>query len=194
MILASFALTIGSAVLLVMGLRPDPVDTTFIWASVGTSVAAAVCIALAVVRRRGEAVVDGPDSDTSPPPWPPKAGAVPEPSWSRPPDDEGVAASVEPSAAELVEPGEQPDEEPAEEFVPPGDAALLDQIQADPALTVRVLDGRPRYHLASCSALERGEPVTISLARAREAGFTPCARCHSAGVLAATARRGGPDT
>lgn len=189
MILASFALTIGSAVLLVMGLSPEPVDTTLIWASVGSSVAAAVCIALAVRRRRGEAIVDGPDTDTSAPPWPPKAGAVPEPALPTL-QTRSVEEQSEPPAAELVEPAEDLDEEPAEEYAPPGDAALLDQIEAE----VRVLDGRPRYHLESCSTLSRGEPIVIPLAQARAAGFTPCARCHPAGVLAAAARRGGAGT
>lgn len=42
---------------------------------------------------------------------------------------------------------------------------------------VRVIDGLPHYHLASCQQLVGADAVTMSIGGARAAGFTPCGVC-----------------
>ena len=53
---------------------------------------------------------------------------------------------------------------------------------------VRVVDGRPRYHLASCPHLVGREHEPLPVAEAVELGFTPCARCAPATALLTDAR------
>lgn len=42
---------------------------------------------------------------------------------------------------------------------------------------VWVIDGRPRYHLASCIFIIGRRPEPVSLRQAVEDGFSPCAQC-----------------
>jgi hypothetical protein len=55
---------------------------------------------------------------------------------------------------------------------------------------VLVLDGHPRYHLASCPTLTGAgtEAVPLAVSAARRGGFTPCAVCSPDGTLLARSR------
>jgi len=67
----------------------------------------------------------------------------------------------------------------------PADDAEQDPPAADTAAplsghgqhSVWVIDGRPRYHLASCDFLLGRADQPIPLSQAVEDGFTPCSRC-----------------
>nr|WP_307871725.1 hypothetical protein [Micromonospora sp. U21] len=76
------------------------------------------------------------------------------------------------------------DEEPAPQPVTPAEAARVARLP-DP---VQVVDGRPRYHLASCPHLVGRASETLPVAEAVELGFTPCAHCAPATALLADAR------
>ncbi|MGC4811872.1 hypothetical protein ACLQ29_15225 [Micromonospora sp. DT228] len=104
-----------------------------------------------------------PADDTSPPVRP----VSPAPST-----DDGPSRSA--SAAD----------EPAEQRVTPAEAARVARLTDD----VEVVDGHPRYHLASCPHLVGRVPETLPVAEAAELGFTPCATCAPATALLADAR------
>ncbi|RLP91928.1 hypothetical protein EAD89_09945 [Micromonospora sp. BL4] len=89
------------------------------------------------------------------------------------------ASRVGPSAADVPA-----DEEPAAQPVTPAEAARVARLP-DP---VQVVDGRPRYHLASCPHLVGRASETLPVAEAVELGFTPCADCAPATALLADAR------
>lgn len=55
---------------------------------------------------------------------------------------------------------------------------------------VRVLDERPRYHLAECSWLAARPSLGLPIGEARRLGFTPCAVCRPDASLAARERAG----
>lgn len=76
------------------------------------------------------------------------------------------------------------DEPPAQQLAP-ADAALVAQLGTD----VRVIDGRPRYHLADCPYLRDQENEALPVSEAVELGFTPCGRCEPDNALLADARR-----
>ena len=93
-----------------------------------------------------------------------------------------------PEAADSVEgtePAEgDPDPEPAEEDTGATDPPAVSDLEA----TVVVIDQRPRYHLQRCSWLGERETLPLSVWRARELDFTPCARCAPDATLLAAAR------
>ncbi|WP_433125955.1 hypothetical protein ACQPWW_25100 [Micromonospora sp. CA-240977] len=74
--------------------------------------------------------------------------------------------------------------EPAEQLVTPAEAARVARLTD----AVEVVDGHPRYHLASCAHLVGRVPETLPVAEAAELGFTPCAHCAPATALLADAR------
>ncbi|MGC5308917.1 hypothetical protein [Micromonospora zamorensis] len=75
-------------------------------------------------------------------------------------------------------------DEPAEQPVTPAEAARVARLPDE----VQVVDGRPRYHLASCPHLVGRVPEVLPVAEAVELGFTPCAHCAPATALLADAR------
>ncbi|WP_425488098.1 hypothetical protein [Micromonospora jinlongensis] len=75
-------------------------------------------------------------------------------------------------------------DEPAEQPVTPAEAARVARLPDE----VRVVDGHPRYHLASCPHLVGRVPEVLPVAEAVELGFTPCAHCAPATALLADAR------
>ncbi|MEO3769333.1 hypothetical protein [Micromonospora sp. B9E7] len=75
-------------------------------------------------------------------------------------------------------------DEPAEQPVTPAEAARVARLPD----VVQVVDGRPRYHLASCPHLVGRVPEELPVAEAVELGFTPCAHCAPATALLADAR------
>ncbi|MFC4020281.1 hypothetical protein ACFOW4_20375 [Micromonospora sp. GCM10011542] len=106
------------------------------------------------------------------PPEPPAdpAGPLPDPPpFAGPTPDAAVAAD---------------DDEPAAQPITPAEAARVARLP-DP---VQVVDGRPRYHLASCPYLLVRAHEALSVAEAVELGFTPCALCAPATALLADAR------
>ncbi|MBM7489928.1 hypothetical protein JOD64_001150 [Micromonospora luteifusca] len=80
--------------------------------------------------------------------------------------------------------GVSPTDEPAEQLVTPAEAARVARLPD----VVEVIDGRPRYHLASCPHLVGRVPESLPVAEAAELGFTPCADCAPATALLADAR------
>ncbi|MDZ5442763.1 hypothetical protein U2F26_08450 [Micromonospora sp. 4G57] len=68
--------------------------------------------------------------------------------------------------------GPLPDEPPVQQ-VSPDEAARVARLDAE----VRVVDGRPRYHLADCPHLVGRDDEPLPVSEALELGFTPCAYC-----------------
>jgi hypothetical protein len=77
-----------------------------------------------------------------------------------------------------------PDAEPAEEDTDAADLLAVTELDTE----VRVVDERPRYHLAECSWLAGRPALTLPIREARELGFTPCAVCSPDRSLAAAHR------
>jgi len=77
--------------------------------------------------------------------------------------------------------------EPAEEGTDAADALIV----ADLPDEVRVLDERPRYHLAACEWLGGRASLGLPVSEARQLGFTPCAVCGPDSALAAKKRSSG---
>ncbi|MFF0176262.1 hypothetical protein ACWD6L_13155 [Micromonospora profundi] len=75
-------------------------------------------------------------------------------------------------------------DEPAEQAITPAEAARVARLPSP----VDVVDGRPRYHLASCPHLVGRLPETLPVTEAVELGFTPCATCAPATALLADVR------
>jgi hypothetical protein len=143
-------------------------QTHWAWLSVGASGAAAVVLVLDWwLRRRsgpgaaGTAVVDQQVSAVDHPATP--EGGGDEPAQS-PPDQAFV--------------------EPAEEDADAADALIVSELTDE----VRVLDERPRYHLADCSWLASRPSLGLPISEARQLGFTPCAVCRPDASLATRKR------
>jgi hypothetical protein len=131
------------------------------WLSVAASVVAAILLVIDWSRRR-KRNVDAVESAQQPivPPEPLTAGPT-----------------------EVVDPGD-PDDEPAEEDTDAADLLVV----ADLTVEVRVLDERPRYHLATCRWVDGRATLGLPVGEARQLGFTPCVACSPDRTLAATAR------
>ncbi|MCE6993792.1 hypothetical protein LZG04_03055 [Saccharothrix sp. S26] len=146
-------------------------QTHWAWLSVGASGAAAAVLVLDWwLRRRsgpgaaGTAVVDHQVS----------AG-------DHPVESEG--AGDEPPKS----PPDQAFSEPGEEDTDAADALIVSELTDE----VRVLDERPRYHLADCSWLAARPSLGLPINEARHLGFTPCAVCRPDAGLAARERAAG---
>lgn len=100
--------------------------------------------------------------------------------------DEPVFDPVPPAEASPVVDESSPEDEPAEEPTDAADLLVISGLTAD----VRVLDERPRYHLAKCAWLGGRSSIGLPVAEARQLGFTPCARCSPDATLAAKHRAG----
>lgn len=70
--------------------------------------------------------------------------------------------------------------EPVEEDTDAADLLIVTDLTAE----VRVLDERPRYHLAECSWLASRPTLALPVNEARQLGFTPCALCRPDNTLA----------
>ncbi|QSB04249.1 hypothetical protein [Natronoglycomyces albus] len=77
---------------------------------------------------------------------------------------------------------EIPEDEPSGRSLTAVEAASLMRLDA----TVHVIDGRPRFHLSSCSHLLGRDEEPLEINEAIELGFTPCVQCDPAGNLSAT--------
>lgn len=161
-------LVLAALGLLVPALTSD--QTYWAWLSVGASGAAAVVLVLDWwLRRRsgpgaaGAAAVGRQVGADEHRAVP--AGA-PEPPGRTPPDQ---------------------DVEPDEEDTDAADALVVSELTDE----VRVLDERPRYHLAACPWLAARASLGLPVDEARRLGFTPCAVCHPDADLAARKRAAG---
>ncbi|HEX5494614.1 MAG TPA: hypothetical protein VFX70_08600 [Mycobacteriales bacterium] len=214
MIVFSFLLVLAALGLLVVGLLGA--SQVLIWASIAASAVAGLCLVMAVLQQRraghhepvdtplgrpdfaadapttvippiaGEAVPASagvPRSQTqegqSAPDGPPGVGPE-QPVQHQRSGDSGRAAA----GADNGEPFVDPPDEPVEESVSASDVLRT----ADLSYDVLVIDGRPRYHLVDCPHVRSREPVSLPLAEAREAGFTPCSLCRPDSTLAARTR------
>ena len=74
-----------------------------------------------------------------------------------------------------------PADEPPAQPATAGDSARVASLGAD----VIVVAGRPRYHVDECTHLRGRITMLVSVRRAVEQGFTPCAWCEPNTVLLA---------
>jgi clumping factor A len=85
---------------------------------------------------------------------------------------------------EFADPDEDdPADEPPPQAVRPADAVRVARMTAE----VLVVDGRPRYHLASCSHLAGRLTDPLPVNEAVELGFSPCGLCRPVDHLVAQA-------
>lgn len=97
------------------------------------------------------------------------------------------AVPVAPAAKPVDAVPADPDGEPAEEDTDAADLLVV----TDLGVEVRVVDERPRYHLAACTWLAGRPTLGLPVSEARELGFTPCAVCTPDRTLAAAHRAAG---
>ncbi|TDP97211.1 hypothetical protein [Labedaea rhizosphaerae] len=178
--------------LLIAGLTTA--NTLWAWLSVVLSIAAAGVLVYDWLRNRREAEdttaaepaqPDHLEADRSEPatpvttagsePTPPTPPAVP------PPVDDDPAPPTE-----LVDAVVDPDDEPPEEATDATDLLVVSGLFAE----VRVIDERPRYHLAKCTWVGARPTLGLPVSEARQLGFTPCALCGPDAVLARRHREG----
>ena len=74
--------------------------------------------------------------------------------------------------------------EPAEEDTDAADVLIVTDLDVE----VRVLDERPRYHLADCRWVGDRPTLGLPIREARQLGFNPCAVCTPDAVIAAATR------
>lgn len=100
--------------------------------------------------------------------------------------DEEARRPAEPKPAPVVAPPpeEMGDAEPAEEDTDAADLLVVSDLDTE----VRVVDERPRYHLADCTWLAGRPTLGLPVSEARQLGFTPCVVCRPDSTLAAAKR------
>ena len=177
--------------LLIAGLTTA--NTLWAWLSVVLSIAAAGVLVYDWLRNRREAedttaaepAAPEPDHLTAdrPEPATPVTTAGSAPVASAPPDpvDDDPAPPTE-----LVDAVVDPEDEPAEEATDATDLLVVSGLYAE----VRVIDERPRYHLAKCTWVGSRPTLGLPVSEARQLGFTPCALCGPDAVLARRHREG----
>ena len=151
------------------------------WLSVLASLVAAVLLTVDWWRRRRAArAADGLDDPDEDEPVPAGLGAprAVEPAGAGP----GAGGDLDEFGADA---NGDADAEPDEEQTDAADVLAVSESDAE----VRVVDERPRYHLASCGWLAGRSTLGLPVREARELGFTPCARCTPDRRLAAAQRR-----
>jgi hypothetical protein len=199
LLVASIVSTVGAAVLLYLGVRPrsaGPAEGTTGTRSgpgdrapAGAARAGGEPVAQATARSAG-AVEDRRAGERVPASAPAAAEGAPSrttataartPAGSPP---VAVRAPAVPAGAPVDVPAagsdeEDPPDEPGIEAAQLGDLARV----AGRDDEVRVVDGRPRYHLAACAHLTGRESEGLPVSEASELGFTPCARCAPIATL-----------
>ncbi|MEW2382073.1 hypothetical protein AB0873_08265 [Micromonospora sp. NPDC047707] len=185
MIVASLLLIVLAVVLLVIGLAGG--SSLLLVISIAASLLAAVAL---VAGARQVAAARVTAERIRPRGGPAPAGAYGPavdpgvPVQHVPPADDDGSGWRQPPEPPTADPsaGVEPlDDEPAAQDVPVGDAARLARLDHE----VRVVDGRPRYHLAGCPHLVGREHEPVPVAEAVDLGFTPCAHCAPVTALLA---------
>lgn len=156
-------------------------ENTWAWLSVGASGAAAVVLVLDWWLRRRS----GSGETTSV--HPKAAGAAVVVSDAPEANDHQISADDHEQGEQGgVDTPASPDQvtEPVEEDTDAADLLVVTDLSDE----VRVLDERPRYHLATCSWLAARPSLGLPIPEARQLGFTPCAVCRPDSTLAARHR------
>ncbi|WP_327029121.1 hypothetical protein OG989_29505 [Micromonospora sp. NBC_01740] len=206
MIVASLLLILVAVVLLVLGLAGGSSVLLTI------SIAASLLAAVALVAGARQAAADRAAADPGRPGWRPRRATRPAgpafaggplagpeipvqhvPStvdadgtgWRQPPEPPVTDGTVPAAATSGAGPAAPYDDEPPAQDVTPGEAARVARLAAE----VRVVDGRPRYHLVDCAYLVGREHEPLPVAEAVDLGFTPCGRCAPDTALLADAGR-----
>ncbi|SCL68593.1 hypothetical protein [Micromonospora peucetia] len=192
MIVASLLLILAAVVLLVLGLAGG--SSVFLTISIAASLLAAVALVAGARQAAADRAADpdrpgwrfrqatrpaGPASTGGPPAEPeipvqhvPSTVDVDGTGWRQPPGPPVTDGDV-PAATPGAGPAVSYDSAPPVQDVTPIEAARVARLDAE----VRVVDGRPHYHLADCGYLTAREHEPLPVAEAVELGFTPCARC-----------------
>ncbi|RIV38373.1 hypothetical protein [Micromonospora radicis] len=168
MIVVSLALILVAAVLLVFGLAGG--SSPLLVVSIGASLLAAVALVVGARQAaagRASASRETAASDSGiPAQHIPPTTASGDSGWRQPPGPP-VGPEAGDGAAEAY------DDEPAAQEITPEQAVRLAQLSDE----VRVVDGRPRFHLVECPHLVGREHEPLRAAEAVELGFSPCAHC-----------------
>ncbi|MER7890990.1 hypothetical protein ABTX15_14315 [Micromonospora sp. NPDC094482] len=204
MIVASLLLILVAVALLVLGLAGG--SSLMLIISIGASLLAAVALVVGARQAATSRTTAGPDPSG---PWQAEASRPAEPAAPRvaygpPLAEPEIPVQHVPSTVGTGGTGwRQPPEAPADDEPSPGAAAVGahdDEPAAQPVTPaeearlarlvdeVRVVDGRPRYHLDDCAHLVGRTHEPLPVAEAVELGFTPCQRCAPATVLLTDAR------
>ncbi|WP_341716890.1 hypothetical protein QQG74_23405 [Micromonospora sp. FIMYZ51] len=169
MIVVSLALILVAVVLLVFGLAGG--SSPLLVVSIGASLLAAVALvagARQAAAGRASAVRETTDREPGiPTQHLPPTVHTGDPGWRQPPGP--PVPDLPESAADAA----GYEDEPAAQEITAAEVAQL-ALRSD---EVRVVDGRPRYHLAECPHLIGREHEPLPVAEAVELGFTPCAHC-----------------
>lgn len=156
-------------------------NTLWAWLSVGISVVAAGLLVYDWLGNRRRRATE-PDAVA-------EAHDEPESEYVEAVDEsvhEPVVESAVPAEVVADVPEASSEDEPGEEPTDAADLLVISGLTAD----VRVVDERPRYHLAKCAWLGGRSSIGLPVAEARQLGFTPCARCRPDATLAAKHRAG----
>lgn len=159
MLLLALLLVLAALALLILALASSAMF--WAWISVVASVAACAML-IADWWRRKHAPAGQPAEQAAPP-----AAAIADE-----PDEADPEAELDPEA------------EPAEEDTDAADVLIVTDLDVE----VRVLDERPRYHLADCRWVGARATLGLPVKEARQLGFNPCAICTPDAVLAAATR------
>ncbi|MEV2241338.1 hypothetical protein [Micromonospora sp. NPDC049891] len=190
MIVISLALILVAVVLLVFGLAGG--SSPLLVVSIGASLLAAVALVAGARQAAGRASAPSggvPDGQAR------RAGGGREPGiptqQTSADMDTGDVGWRQPPGSPVAEPRERLsfadgyDDEPGAEETTAEQAARVARLADE----VRVVDGRPRYHLAECPHLVGREHEPLPVAEAVELGFTPCAHCTPDSVLLSESER-----
>lgn len=169
MIVISIALILVAVALLVLGLASG--SSLLLVVSIGASLLAAVALVAgarqaAAGRSATQRDAAGGQAPTIPAQHVPPTTNTGMSGWRQPPG---------PPVSEVPDTDTAPayDDEPAAQEVTPEQAARVSRLPDE----VRVVDGRPRYHLDECAHLVGREHEPLPVAEAVDLGFTPCAHC-----------------
>ncbi|MEV6692902.1 hypothetical protein AB0M35_15655 [Micromonospora sp. NPDC051196] len=171
MIVISIALILVAVALLVFGLASG--SSLLLVVSIGASLLAAVALVAGARQAAAGRSATQREAASGQPPHIPAQHVPPTTDagtsgWRQPP---GPPVATAPGTT--AGPVEAYDDEPAAQEVTPEQAAQVSRLPDE----VRVIDGRPRYHLDECSHLLGREHEPLPVAEAVELGFTPCAEC-----------------
>ncbi|WP_026922546.1 hypothetical protein [Glycomyces arizonensis] len=197
MIVSSLLILVTAAVLLTIGLITG--NDPLLISSIATSLAAGVALYIGARGRaprpdtpRRPAADDTQEltriglDDTPTTELPVVAGRVfestdyavdrePEIRFETPPRRRGGGGRAAHAAEEPLDLAD----EPAEQRMSSVDAAALMRLDAE----VAVVDGRPRFHHATCVHLVGRDHEPLAIAEALELGFSPCSLCEPASRL-----------